>query len=46
MPMPDPEMFDEDLPELGDDFFARARPAAEVMEANPTVPPPASDRSP
>jgi uncharacterized protein (DUF4415 family) len=31
MPKPDPELTDDDLPELGDDFFARARPAAEVM---------------
>ena len=31
MNKPDPELIDDDLPELGDDFFARARPAAEVM---------------
>ena len=31
MPKPDPELLDGDLPELDDDFFARARPAAEVM---------------
>ena len=31
--MPDPELIDDDLPELKDDFFARARPAAEVMPA-------------
>jgi uncharacterized protein (DUF4415 family) len=29
--LPDPELIDDDLPELDDDFFARARPAAEVM---------------
>ena len=28
---PDPERIDDDLPELDDAFFARARPAAEVM---------------
>ena len=38
MPLPDPEsaepeVIDDDLPELGADFFARARPAAEVMPA-------------
>ena len=33
MPKPDPELLDDDLPELDDDFFARARPAAEVMGA-------------
>ena len=33
MPKPDPELLDDDLPELDDDFFARARPAAEVMVA-------------
>src|SRR4051794_32007910 len=26
-----PELIDHDLPELDDDFFARARPASEVM---------------
>lgn len=31
MPTPEPEMIDDDLPELDDDFFRRARPAAEVM---------------
>ena len=31
MTKPDPEALDGDLPELGDDFFERARPAAEVM---------------
>ena len=31
MSKPDPERLDDDLPELGDAFFARARPAAEVM---------------
>jgi uncharacterized protein (DUF4415 family) len=29
--LPNPELIDDDLPELDDDFFARARPAAEVM---------------
>lgn len=28
---PNPELTDHENPELGDDFFARARPAAEVM---------------
>ena len=31
MSNPDPERIDEDLPELDDAFFARIRPAAEVM---------------
>jgi uncharacterized protein (DUF4415 family) len=31
MSKPNPELIDHELPELGDDFFARARPAAEVM---------------
>jgi uncharacterized protein (DUF4415 family) len=31
MNKPNPELVDDDLPELDDDFFARARPAAEVM---------------
>lgn len=31
MKKPDPERTDDDLPELDDAFFARARPAAEVM---------------
>lgn len=31
MSKPDPEQTDHELPELGDDFFARARPAGEVM---------------
>ena len=31
MSKPNPELTDHDLPELDDDFFARARPAAEVM---------------
>lgn len=31
MSKPKPERTDEELPELGEDFFARARPAAEVM---------------
>lgn len=31
MKTPDPELLDDDLPELDDAFFARARPAAEVM---------------
>jgi uncharacterized protein (DUF4415 family) len=29
----DPEVPDDDVPELGDDFFARAKPSAEVMPA-------------
>ena len=28
---PDPERIDEDLPELNEDFFRRARPASEVL---------------
>lgn len=28
---PNPELIDHELPELDDDFFARARPAAEIM---------------
>jgi uncharacterized protein (DUF4415 family) len=31
MSKPNPELTDHELPELGDDFFDRARPAAEVM---------------
>ena len=31
MNKPDPERIDDDLPELDAAFFARARPAAEVM---------------
>ncbi len=31
MNKPDPEQIDDDLPELDEAFFARARPAAEVM---------------
>lgn len=31
MKTPDPERTDDELPELGEDFFARARPAAEAM---------------
>ena len=31
MNRPDPEQLDDDLPELDEAFFARARPAAEVM---------------
>jgi hypothetical protein len=31
MNKPNPELVDHDLPQLDDDFFARARPAAEVM---------------
>ena len=31
MSKPNPELIDHALPELDDDFFARARPAAEVM---------------
>ncbi|WP_397399935.1 BrnA antitoxin family protein [Phenylobacterium sp.] len=31
MSKPDPERIDDDLPELDDGFFSRARPAAEVM---------------
>ncbi len=31
MTKPNPELIDHELPELGDDFFARARPAAAVM---------------
>ena len=31
MSKPNPELIDHELPELDDDFFARARPAAEVM---------------
>jgi uncharacterized protein (DUF4415 family) len=31
MTKPNSELTDHELPELGDDFFARARPAAEVM---------------
>ncbi len=34
---PDPEMIDDDSPELGEDFFARARPAIEVL--GETLPP-------
>ena len=31
MSKPNPELTDHELPELGDDFFNRARPAGEVM---------------
>lgn len=31
MRKPNPERTDADAPELGDEFFARARPAAEVL---------------
>ena len=31
MNKPDSERIDDDLPELGDDFFSRARPTVEVM---------------
>ena len=31
MSTPDPEFVDDELPELDDAFFARARPASEVM---------------
>ena len=31
MNRPDPEMTDEDVPELDEAFFSRAKPAAEVM---------------
>jgi len=31
MSKPNPELTDHELPELGDDFFTRARPASEVM---------------
>jgi len=31
MSKPDPELVDDELPELDDAFFARARPASEVM---------------
>ena len=31
MHKPDPELVDDELPELDDAFFARARPASEVM---------------
>jgi uncharacterized protein (DUF4415 family) len=34
MSKPDPELPDDDLPELTDDFFARAKPTAEVMPAD------------
>jgi len=34
MTKPDPERPDEVVPELGDDFFARAKPAQEVMPAD------------
>lgn len=30
MTKPDPEMIDDDVPELGAEFFAQARPTAEV----------------
>lgn len=33
MSKPDPEAVGDDVPELGDDFFARAKPATEVMPA-------------
>jgi uncharacterized protein (DUF4415 family) len=31
MSKPDPKAPDDDVPELGDEFFARAKPAAAVM---------------
>jgi uncharacterized protein (DUF4415 family) len=31
MSKPNPELTDHELPELGDDFFTRARPAGEIM---------------
>ncbi len=34
MTAPDPEHLDDDDPELGDDFFARAKPARDVMPAD------------
>lgn len=34
MNKPDPERPDADVPELGDEFFDRARPAPEVMPAD------------
>ena len=34
MTKPDPERLDDDVPELGDAFFARAKPAQEVMPAD------------
>ena len=34
MHKPDPERPDDDVPELGDGFFERARPAPEVMPAD------------
>ena len=33
MSKPDPETIDDDVPELGDDFFAHAKPATDVMPA-------------
>jgi len=33
MTTPEPEGLDDDVPELGDDFFARAKPAQEAMPA-------------
>jgi uncharacterized protein (DUF4415 family) len=34
MSKPNPELPDDDVPELGDEFFDRARPAREVMPAD------------
>ena len=34
MTKPDPERLEDDVPELGDDFFASAKPAQEVMPAD------------
>ena len=34
MHKPDPELPDADVPELGDAFFERARPAPDVMPAD------------
>jgi len=33
MSKPDPETTDDDVPELGEDFFACAKPAGDVMPA-------------
>lgn len=33
MPKPRPELPDDDVPELGDQFFERAKPAHEIMPA-------------
>lgn len=34
MHKPNPELPDDDVPELGDEFFDRAKPAGEVMPAD------------